>query len=733
MGISKKALRKYFEQAEHGSPVKAKQIASDLGVKHKDYPVLKQVLQELADEGLLNRVKKNAFALPGGGETVSGRMQIVRRGFGFLIPDSGGDDVFVPGHSLGGAFDGDKVEVEVTGRSRGDKPEGEVRRITGRARRRFVGELQKRSKFSRLLPNEESITTEILIPAEETSRLKNGQKVMVEIFDWGDGSCKPLGKVLRVLDRPDSPPDEEIILKYEFPEKFPAVLLREAARLAVEPSEQLFEGRSDYRHLDTFTIDPVDAADFDDALSWRPLPEGGAEVGVHIADVSHYVLPGSSLDEEARERATSIYLHEAYVPMLPEDLSSGVCSLVEGKDRFVMSVMIRLDSRGRIVGHRLTPSVIRSDKRLDYEQAQQIIEMEAGAGNFSETTVRAVKSLADLSKKRIELRADSGRMDFDLPEPLVLRSAAGKPVEIIRKPRLDSHRLVEEFMITANELVAGRLTERKLPTLYRIHEPPDPEGVDNVNFKLRTIDRSLEIPADADKLSPAAYSAVIERAEELGLGELASLIVVQSMKRALYSVENRGHFGLASESYTHFTSPIRRYPDLVIHRLLKYLIAEEREGTQHPEDLLSVSSLAEIAVHCSSREQMIESAERESDDRVEARFMQRHEGEKFDALITAVKSNGFRVRLKNVYVEGYVYAGRMEDDFYELSSEEAALVGKKSGRIFRLGQTLEVVLVESDPERRRIDFLPAVLLENGARPKASQNRRGRRNRRSEKK
>ncbi len=690
--------------------MRAKQVAKDLGIKHKDYHLLKDVLAELAEQGLLARVEKNSFALPdSSAEMVSGRIQIVRRGFGFVIPDDGSDDVFVPGHSLGGSFDGDKVEVNITGRSRTGSPEGAITKITSRARRRFVGELQKRKKFSRLLPGEESVTTEILIPAEETSRLRNGQKIMVEVFDWGTSGSKPLANVLRVLDRPDSPPDEEIILKFEFPEKFPSALLKAAQKLAVEPSETSAEGRSDYRHLDTFTIDPSDAADFDDALSWRTLPEGGAEVGVHIADVSHYVTPGSPLDTEAAERASSIYLHEAYVPMLPEVLSSGVCSLVEGKDRFVVSVLIRLDADGRIVGHRITPSVIRSDRRLDYEQAQAIVDKGSEAGEFSETTVLAVQSLAALSKKRIALRADSGRMDFDLPEPLVVRGAGGGPVEIIRKPRLDSHRLVEEFMITANELVGSRLYERKLPSLYRVHEPPDPEGVENVNFKLRTIDKSLEIPSSADRLSPGAYAEVIERAEVLGLGELASLIVVQSMKRALYSIENRGHFGLASECYTHFTSPIRRYPDLVIHRLVKHLVAEEREGKQRPADLLSERELAEIAGHCSSREQMIESAERESDDRVEARFMQRHQGEKFAAQITAVKANGFRVRLTEVYVDGFVYAGRMEDDYYEIADDQAALVGKKKGRIFKLGQELEVVLVESDPERRRIDFLPVEM------------------------
>ena len=733
MGIGKKTIQKYFENLQHGASVKAKQAARDLGVKHHEYTAFKQVLRELANEGVLSKVKKNAFGLPQTAETIAGRMQIVRRGFGFVIPDTGDDDIFVPGHSLGGAFDGDRVEVEVTGHSRGDRPDGMVTRVVSRARRRFVGELQKRKKFSRLIPADESITTDILIPAEDTSRLKNGQKIMVEIFNWGDGDSKPLGKVIRVLDRPDSPPDEEIILKYEFPEKFSAALLREADRLAVEPDDSVLEGRSDYRHLDTFTIDPADAADFDDALSWRELPGGGAEVGVHIADVSHYVTPGSPLDDEARQRASSIYLHEAYVPMLPEVLSSGVCSLVEGKDRLVVSVMIRLDAEGRIAGHRITKSVIFSDRRLNYEQAQAIIELGTAAGDFREQTVRAVQSLAALSRKRIALRADSGRMDFDLPEPLVIRAEGDQPMEIIRKPRLDSHRLVEEFMITANELVASRLAERKVPALYRIHEPPDPSGLDNVNLKLRTIDKSLQIAADADHLSPAVYADVIERAEKLDLGELASLIVVQSMKRAQYSIENKGHFGLASECYTHFTSPIRRYPDLVIHRLIKYVIGEERQGTHHPEEMLSEKQFTEIAVHCSSREQMIESAERESDDRVEARFMQRHEGETFSALITAVKSNGFRVRLKEVYVEGYVYAGRMEDDYYELSGSESALVGKKSGRTFRLGESLDVILVESDPERRRIDFLPVELLEAGHGHKKQKktgngksNRRGRR-------
>ncbi|MFH1070922.1 MAG: ribonuclease R, partial [Candidatus Glassbacteria bacterium] len=700
MAITRKALQDFFTENK-GVPVKAKQVAYAFRVKHKDYHKLKQLLREMADEGLLERVKKNSFTIAAGGPALTGRMQIVRKGYGFVIPDRGGKDVFVRAHNLGGAFDGDRVEVKLVDAGSRENPEGTVERVLTRARRRFVGILHKRKKFSRLVPVEDRVFTEILLPGPEIARLKHGSRVMVEVFDWGVDSGKPLGKVICTLDIKRGY-SEEIVLKYELPEKFPSPVLAECRSVPEDPAAGDYAGRTDFRRLAVFTIDPEDAADFDDALSARELPGGVLEVGVHIADVSHYVRPGTRTDEEALERALSVYLHDAYVPMLPEALSSGVCSLKEDRDRLTLSVIMHFSREGELRESRIEPGVIRSGKRFDYGRAQAVIEAGGAVDGISKDVIQTLLALHRLSEKRITGRNRAGRMDFDLPEALVVRNPSGVPVEILRKPRLASHRLVEEYMITANEVVAARLAESRLPALYRIHEAPDPESLENMNYQLRALDPGLALPVSAG-LSPAAFAWVIEKAEAGGWGELASLAVVQSMKRALYSPENAGHFGLASDCYTHFTSPIRRYPDLVVHRLVKRVIGvADADSRVYSED-----DLEEICRHASGREQLIETAERESDDRVEALFMQDHVGETFAAMIIAVKSFGFRVRLREYYVEGFVHVSRLDDDYYVLDGNAAFFVGARHGRTYRLGQELEVILAASDPDTRRIDFVPA--------------------------
>ena len=524
---------------------------------------------------------------------------------------------------------------------------------------------------------------------------------MVEIWGGGGEGGKPLGRVVRAID--DSlGPSREIALKYEFPEKFPAPVMAECRAVPTDPRPADLAGRIDLRKQVVFTIDPEDAADFDDALSARGLPGGALEVGVHIADVSHYVRPAGRIDREAQQRALSVYLHEAYVPMLPEALSSGACSLKESHDRLAMSVIMQFDAQGRLTASRIQQSVIRSRKRFDYGEAQALIEAGGTKAGISREVAKTLMLLHGLSRKRIAGRSLAGRLDFDLPEALVERNSAGAPVDILRKPRLASHRLVEEFMVTANEVVAQKLAAGESPALYRVHESPDPESLENLNFQLRTLDPRLKVHSAAN-VSPAAFTEMLDLAEKQGWGELVSLLVVQSMKRALYSVENLGHFGLASGCYTHFTSPIRRYPDLIVHRLLKRVLGAPAEATAG----YSAEELAAICRNCSEREQLIETAERESDSRIEARFMQKHAGGKFAADIITIRPQGFRVRLREFFVEGFVHVSRLDDDYYGLGSEEAALIGASHGKIFRLGEQIEVILAASDPDSGRIDFVPA--------------------------
>jgi len=706
MALQKKALKEFFIE-NVTAPVKTKQVARALGMKGTEYRLLRRLLREMAEEGILARVRRNCYALAEGSDRIRGRLQAVRRGYGFVIPESGGRDIFIKSFNLGDALDGDRVEVRLVSTPSAGKPEGVIERVLGRARRRFVGILQKRKGFSSLLPVEEKIFTEILIPAGEAGGFKNGQKVLVEVYDWGGSRGRLLARVIRALDSPGIAPGQEILLKYELPERFPPAILRQSSAIPGGIDRADLDGREDLRSQVVFTIDPADAKDFDDALSASELPDGDFEVGVHIADVSRYVKEGSAIDREARQRAMSVYLDGAYIPMLPPELSSGICSLALGRDRLTVSVLMRMGPEGEIRNSRLVSGVIHSRCRYDYQQVQAVLDSRSRYGDMCDETVEPLLALQKLSEKRRLKRKMLGALDFDLPEPLVVRGSSGETIDIRRKERLESHRLVEEFMITANELVADRLAKSNLPVVYRIHEEPDPETVENLNYQLKTLDPRLVVNSRGRVPGPAEFSRVIETAEKMGIGELVSSLVIRGMKRALYSTRNIGHFGLASPCYTHFTSPIRRYPDLLVQRLLKRLSG--LESNAGIKNLTAEEKLADLCAHWSQREQLIESAERESDSLVQARFMSGHLDRRFEALITSVKPHGFRVQLKEYFVEGFVHVSQLADDYYYLNDNQASLQGRKSGRIFCLGQTIEVILSRCDPELRRIDFVPAGI------------------------
>jgi len=454
MTLGRKALKKHFLESVSG-PVKVKQVARALGIKDSEYGSLRKLMRQMAAEGVLRRVRKNCYTLAEGGDTVTGRVQLTRRGFGFIILDSGGRDFFVKSFNLGSAFDGDRVEVRVINKSDRGNPEAEVVRVINRARKRFVGILKKRKGFSVLEPAEDKVFSDILIPAGEAARLKNGQKLLVEVFDWGSGGSKPLGKVVEVLEGERANPEKQILLRYELPERFPSVVLRESREVPREVRPEDIENRRDLRRLTAFTIDPPDAQDFDDALSVRALPGGGFELGVHIADVSHYVPEGSELDLEARERGLSIYLNHAYIPMLPEELSSGICSLTSGRDRLAMSVLIRLNPEGELKRSWIVPAVIRSRYRFDYEQAQRLIHGQGDATEPGSEIIKALRLLKDLSEKRRRRRRAQGQIDFDLPEPLVVKSDKGEPLEIRRKPGCSSHPAPTAI---TRQLIPGLLT-----------------------------------------------------------------------------------------------------------------------------------------------------------------------------------------------------------------------------------------------------------------------------------
>ncbi|MCE5270399.1 ribonuclease R [bacterium] len=703
MAIQRKALKEFFQENE-SVPIKPKQVARALGVKGEDYKLLKRVLKEMSEEGVLHRVRNNAYVAGGGAaETLSGKLDLVRRNYGFVVPDVGGRDIFVKNYNLGDAFDGDRVEVKIINRPAEGSPEGVIVRVNERGLRRFIGTFYKQGRMQTVVPRDDRLVKEIIIPNVEAKAVKDGDRVVVEIFDWGGPGGKARGRVVKSLMGPKVGPDDEILIKYDFPQRFPAVVLTQSRDIPDHVLEADLAGREDLRGITTFTIDPASAEDFDDAVSAEPLPDGETRVGVHIADVSHYVTHGSRLDREAFQRAMSVYLTAAYIPMLPTRLSSGVCSLVEAKDRLTFSVLMRIGADGVVRESRPCLSVIRSAKRMNYEQAQTLLEGGAPEGDGFEAVREPLRRLGELTEIRRGIRVKRGYIDLELPEPEVIRDSSGVPVDIRPKPRLLSHRLIEEFMVTANEAVAVTLEQSGLPSIYRVHGEPAVDAIDNMQYGLSTLAHQLDIPKHLWPVNPAVLTGILERASAQGLGDIVSYIILRSMKRALYSTNNIGHFGLASDSYTHFTSPIRRYPDLCVHRLLKLHLDSQPPAPKVLESL--ESELAEVCLHSSHQEEQISSAERESDDRVRAEFMQRFIGQKFEARVTSVKPFGMGIKLKRYYVEGFVHISDMDDDYYELDEKKAILRGKNKHRTFQVGQEIEVLLSRSDPSLLRIEFI----------------------------
>lgn len=704
MGIQRKALKEYFKNSL-STPLKTKQVAKALGIKGENYKLLQKTLKEMEAEGLLRRVKKNAYLLMDKEDTVVGRLDLVRRNYGFVIPESGGRDIFVKSFNLGEAFDGDRVEVKVTVRGKDSKPEGVILRVLEHGMRRFIGTFEKKGSSMTVIPRDDRLLKEIVIPSRVVKDVKHGDRVVVEIFDWGGPGGKARGKIVKSLEGPKVGPEDEILYKYDFPQRFPAIVLKQSRDVPDQVLESDLDGRMDLRGLTTFTIDPATAEDFDDAVSAVSLPGGETEVGVHIADVSHYVPHGSRLDREAFHRSMSVYLNEAYIPMLPQRLSSGICSLVEGKDRLTMSVLMKIGADGEVLESRPAISVIRSRKRMTYEQAEQVIDGSRKTGSQFAEIAGPLGTLRDLTELRRKRRKTNGYIDLDLPEPEVIRDKDGKPVDIRPKARLFSHLIIEEFMVTANEAVARILSDSGLPSVYRVHDEPERERVENMSYSLSTLASKLNLPKKLWPLKIPVLTGMLDRAAEQGLGDLVSYIVLRSMKRAMYSTMNIGHFGLASGCYTHFTSPIRRYPDLAVHRLLKMQMRGERPGERKLESL--EAELNDVSRQGSQREELISKAERESDDRVRAEFMRGFLGERFEARVTSVKPFGMGIRLKRFYVEGFVHISDMSDDYYELDGNVAVLRGTRNNRTFQIGQDIEVILSRSDPELLRIDFVLA--------------------------
>ena len=693
MHVTAEALIRHL-QSEARRPLKTKELARALSVPEPEYADFKEFLGRLVDEGVLYRVKGQRYALPRKINLAVGPLQTIRSGAGFVNTEEG-PDVFIPSNGMDSALDGDRVVARVERSRRGDRPEGRVIKVLERARETVVGVYHPTRGFGFVVPEDRKLTRDVFIPPGQESGAGDGDVVVVRITSWGDAHRGPAGEVEAVLGRFGDPGVDVLAVAYghELPLGFPAEVEAEADRLqarGIRPED--LEGRADLRGQLVFTIDPADAKDHDDALSIRRGENGLWEVGVHIADVSHYVVEGGVIDQEALRRGTSVYLVDRVIPMLPEALSADLCSLRPHEDRLAVSLVLELDDEAEVRGHRLVRSVIRSAHRLSYDDAQAILEEADSTGEVAE----ALDALRRLSRQLRERRETRGSIDFDLPEARVVLNTQGEPTDIQRVLRLETHRLIEDFMILANEVVDREAARLKLPFLHRVHEPPNADRMEQLRELLAGLGvRVPERPAPKDL--QRAIGRFAGRPEE----SLVSTVVLRSMKRALYSEKPLGHFGLATDHYTHFTSPIRRYPDLVVHRLATRAMTD---GERLPE-ALRTEYLPPVARRSSERERVAVEAERDSVDLKKVEFMRQHVGDVFEGTVSGVTSFGLFVLLDRWFVEGLVHMSSLEDDYYVFLEDQFTLLGEHTRRRFRLGDRLRVQVAGVDLEQRKIDFV----------------------------
>ncbi len=682
-------------QRDSRRPLKAKELGHALGVPADDQAEFREFLSRLVDEGVLYRARNQRYALPQRINLVVGDLQTIRSGAGFVAVEDA-PDVFVPANALGSAVDGDRVVARIERRRRGDRPEGTVIKVLERSRQSIVGVYHPARSFGFVVPEDQKLTRDVFIPPGQNGGAEEGDVVRVRLVSWGDAHRGPTGEVDRVLGRLGEPGVDVLAVAYghELPLDFPPDVVAEAVRLqerGIRPED--LENRSDLRGQLIFTIDPADAKDHDDALSFRRGEDGLWEVGVHIADVSHYLEEGGAIDQEAFRRGTSVYLVDRVISMIPEALSNDLCSLRPHEDRLAVSLIVQLDDDAEVRGHELVRSVIRSAHKLSYEDAQEVID----GGSISEETDGAVRGLLRLSRKLRAKRAARGSIDFDLPEARVVLDREGIPTDIQRVVRFEAHRLIEDFMILANEVVDREAGRRKLPFLHRVHEPPDPSRVETLRTFLGGL--GARVPEDP---KPKDLQGAIDKFADRPEENLVSTVILRSMKQARYSEKPLGHFGLATTHYTHFTSPIRRYSDLVVHRLATRGLAD---GEQIPEEQRT-EYLPAVARHTSQRERVAVAAERDSVDLKKVEFMRQHVGESFEGTVSGVTSFGLFVLLDRYFVEGLIHMSSLEDDYYIFLEDQFALVGEHRRRRFRLGDRLRVKVAAVDLERRKIDFVP---------------------------
>ena len=678
-------------------PMKVKEIAAVLQIPREQRDELKEILDALVEEGKVALSKRGKYS-KGHAEHYKGIFQANSRGFGFVAPEDGGEDVFISEDNMLGAFQGDEVEYIITAAPSGRQREGKIVRILSHTVRKIVGLYEKSRNFGFVRPDNQRYLTDIYIPSGKEMGAMTGHKVVVELTSYGGEHAKPEGRIIEIIGHINDPGTDilSIVMDYGIRTEFPEKVLNQAVRVGKEVSEADCAGRKDLRDWQMVTIDGEDAKDLDDAVSLTMEGENYV-LGVHIADVTNYVQERSALDREALERGTSVYLADRVIPMLPQKLSNGICSLNAGENRLALSCIMKISKTGEIVDHEIAETVICVDRRMSYSGVQKILQSDEQALKENEEFVPMILQMKELSDLIRERRGRRGSIDFDFPETKILLDENGKPVEIRPYERNDATKIIEDFMLMANETVAEEYFWRELPFLYRTHEVPDEEKIRKLSTFINNFGYHIHV---RNEVKPKEIQKLLGKVEGTPEEDLISRLALRSMKRARYTTENTGHFGLAAKYYTHFTSPIRRYPDLQIHRIIKENLRGRLNENRisHYEEILP-----EVARKCSERERSAEEAEREVTKMKKAEYMRARIGEEYDGVISGVTKWGIYVELPNT-VEGLVHVADMKDDHYEFSEQEYELYGRHTGKTYKLGQRIRVRVADADKVQRTVNF-----------------------------
>ena len=686
-------------------PLKIEELIRELNIEDKqEIKRFHKFIVELEDAGKVIKTRVGGYGVPEKMNLIVGKLQGNQSGFGFIIPDNPAvftADVFVPANQMNGAMHGDQVVARLIKGGVGRKSEGEIIRILKRRSNLIVGRFESGRQFGFVVPDDQRISQDIFIPKGEANELKNGMKVQVKIVRWPEQRRNPEGVVVDVLGfSGDKGVDTlSIIKKFELPEEFPHHVMSEVKLISRDLTAADLEGRRDLRELCMVTIDGADAKDLDDAVSLHRKENGNLELGVHIADVGYYVTEGSALDKEAFLRGTSVYLVDRVIPMLPPELSNDICSLNPHVDRLSMSVFMEIDAKGRVVAHDFGASVIRTQERMTYDSVRAILEDNNEELNKRyEPLLPMFEEMRKLALILREKRFNRGALDFSVAEVKVKLDDDGKPIAIEKRPRTIAEMIIEEFMLLCNETVAEHFFRMNLPFVYRVHEKPNEEKMHH--FREFVHNLGFTIKGTPDKIHPHVLQSLLKEVEGKPEERVVNTLLLRTMKQARYSSENAVHYGLAAEFYSHFTSPIRRYPDLIIHRLMREYLKEiprQKRLTKIAKNNYDGADRASI------RERLAMEAERESVDMKKVEFMVGKEGQKFDAIISGVTSFGIFAELDNL-VEGLIHVSNLDDDYYHFHEEKLALIGERTGKTYRIGQPVRVILKRANKEDRQIDF-----------------------------